>query len=161
MQATWCSPRVTHRGRHQYAAGSCCPGPRTLDGPRSDADVVQVVLDVVEEVRREGAHRELRPVAAATRPVPRVAAHRVEGRGSRPDPRPTSVPVLQLVPTRDVAVREAAVRSAERWAERRERQDVPYGHWVALSHPEVVADAVRAFTAKVDRGESGGPGGAA
>jgi pimeloyl-ACP methyl ester carboxylesterase len=69
-------------------------------------------------------------------------------RGRRPDPRPTSVPVLQLVPLRDVAIREAAVRSAEPWAERLERQDVPYGHWVVLSHPEVVADAVRAFTAK-------------
>jgi pimeloyl-ACP methyl ester carboxylesterase len=70
-------------------------------------------------------------------------------RGRRPEPRPTAVPVLQLVPTRDVAVREAAVRSAEAWAERRERIDVPHGHWVALSHPEVVADAVRAFTARV------------
>lgn len=71
-------------------------------------------------------------------------------RGRRPEPRPTAVPVLQIVPTRDVAVREAAVRSAEPWAQRRDRLDVPYGHWVALSHPEVVADAVRAFTARVD-----------
>ena len=70
-------------------------------------------------------------------------------RGRRPDPRPTSVPVIQLVPTRDVAVREAALRASEPYAERLERQEVPYGHWVALSHPEVVADAVRGFTARV------------
>ena len=73
--------------------------------------------------------------------------------GRRPDPRPTSVPVLQLVPTRDVAVREAALRASEPWAERLERQEVPYGHWVALSRPQVVADAVRSFTARV--GSSG------
>ena len=70
-------------------------------------------------------------------------------RARRPEPRRTSVPVLQLVPTRDVAVRSAALRSSEPYADRLERQEVPYGHWVALSHPEVVADAVRAFTATV------------
>ena len=70
-------------------------------------------------------------------------------RSRRPDPRRTSVPVLQLVPTRDVAVRSAAVRCSEPYADRLERQEVPYGHWVALSHPEVVADAVREFVARV------------
>ena len=70
-------------------------------------------------------------------------------RGRRPDPRRTSVPVLQLIPTRDVAVRSAAVRASEPWTDRLERQEVPYGHWVPLSHPDVVADAVRGFTARV------------
>ncbi len=67
----------------------------------------------------------------------------------RPRPRRTSVPVLQLVLTRDVAIRDAAVRCSEQWVDRLERVEVPYGHWVALSHPEVVADAVRGFTARV------------
>ncbi len=70
-------------------------------------------------------------------------------RAQKPDPRRTSVPVLQIVPTRDVAIRSGAVRSAEPWTDRLERQEVPYGHWVPLSHPEVVADAVRAFAGKV------------
>jgi pimeloyl-ACP methyl ester carboxylesterase len=70
-------------------------------------------------------------------------------RARRPAPRGTSVPVLQLVPTRDVAVRSGALRSAEPWTDNLERQEVPYGHWVPLSHPDVVADAVRAFAAKV------------
>jgi pimeloyl-ACP methyl ester carboxylesterase len=70
-------------------------------------------------------------------------------RARRPEPRGTSVPVLQLVPTRDVAVRSGAVRSSDQWAERLEREEVPHGHWVPLSHPEVVADAVRGFTARV------------
>jgi pimeloyl-ACP methyl ester carboxylesterase len=66
-------------------------------------------------------------------------------RARRPEPRGTSVPVLQLVPTRDIAIRSAALRSAEPWAERLKREEVPYGHWVPLSHPEVVAEAVRRF----------------
>ncbi len=70
-------------------------------------------------------------------------------RSRRPRPRRTSVPVLQLVLTRDVAVREAAVRCSEPYVDRLERREVPHGHWVALSHPEVVADAVRGFAAKV------------
>jgi pimeloyl-ACP methyl ester carboxylesterase len=70
-------------------------------------------------------------------------------RARRPEPRRTGVPVLQLVPTKDLAIRTAAIRSAEPWADRLEREEVPYGHWVALSHPEVVADAVRAFVARV------------
>ena len=70
-------------------------------------------------------------------------------RSRRPRPRRTGVPVLQLVATRDVAIRDAAVRCSEPYVDRLERREVPHGHWVALSHPEVVADAVRALTAKV------------
>ena len=66
-------------------------------------------------------------------------------RSRHPRPRRTSVPVLQLVLTRDPAVRAAAVRCSEPWVDRLERVEVPYGHWVALSHPAVVADAVRRF----------------
>jgi pimeloyl-ACP methyl ester carboxylesterase len=66
-------------------------------------------------------------------------------RARHPEPRGTSVPVLQLVPTRDLAIRSAALQAADPWAERLEREEVPHGHWVPLSHPEVVADAVRRF----------------
>jgi pimeloyl-ACP methyl ester carboxylesterase len=68
-------------------------------------------------------------------------------RARKPSPRGTSVPVLQVVPTRDLAVRPAALRAAEPYVEHLERQEVPYGHWVVLAHPEVVADAVRGFVA--------------
>ncbi len=71
--------------------------------------------------------------------------HRIGG----PRERRTSVPVLQLVPTKDVAIREATLRESERWADRLERVEVPYGHWLPLSHPEVVADEVRRFVSSV------------
>ena len=73
-------------------------------------------------------------------------------RARRPQPRRTGVPVLQLVPTRDGAVRSAAVRCSEPYADRLERREVPYGHWVPLSRPHVVADAVRQFTAALPPG---------
>jgi len=60
-------------------------------------------------------------------------------------PQVTTVPVLQVAPLRDVAVRVAALRESELWTERLERVEVPYGHWVALGHPEVVAGLVSRF----------------
>ena len=52
--------------------------------------------------------------------------------------------MLQLVPTKDPAIRGASYEETPRWAERVERRDLPYGHWVPLSHPEVVAERGRA-----------------
>ncbi len=57
----------------------------------------------------------------------------------------TTVPVLQVAPLRDVAIRVAALRESELWTERLERVEIPYGHWVALGHPEVVAGLVARF----------------
>lgn len=67
----------------------------------------------------------------------------------RPRERRTSVPVLQLVPTRDVAIRGASLRESERWAERTQRIEVPYGHWLPLSRPEVVAAEVTRFVSSL------------
>jgi pimeloyl-ACP methyl ester carboxylesterase len=66
-----------------------------------------------------------------------------------PRERRTAVPVLQLVPTRDVAVRSASYEATPHWVERVERREVPYGHWVAMSHPEVVAAEVARFVREV------------
>lgn len=60
-------------------------------------------------------------------------------------PRVTTVPVLQVAPLRDIAIRVAALRESELWTERLERVEIPYGHWVALGHPEVVATEVARF----------------
>lgn len=65
--------------------------------------------------------------------------------GSRPRERRTRVPVLQLVLTRDVAIRPDSLRESERWTERLERVELPYGHWAALTHPEVVARETASF----------------
>lgn len=73
--------------------------------------------------------------------------HRIGG----PRERRTEVPVLQLVPTKDVAIREATLRESEKWAAHLERTEVPYGHWLPLSHPEVVAAEVRRFVSSLSR----------
>lgn len=62
-----------------------------------------------------------------------------------PRERRTAVPVLQLVPTRDPAIRGASYAETPLWAEHVERRDVPHGHWVPLSHPEVVAEETVRF----------------
>lgn len=72
--------------------------------------------------------------------IPRLLRH--------PRERRTSVPVLQLVPTRDIAVRAASFADTPLWAEDVRRVEVPRGHWVPLSAPEVVAAEVSAFIAE-------------
>ena len=66
------------------------------------------------------------------------------GRGRRTEQR-TSVPVLQLALTRDPAVRRATLTASDAWVDDLERVDLPHGHWVARTHPEVVAAEVRRF----------------
>jgi pimeloyl-ACP methyl ester carboxylesterase len=62
-----------------------------------------------------------------------------------PRQRRTTVPVLLLVPTRDVAIKPFVHDEVARWAERVERREVPYGHWVALQRPALVAEEVESF----------------
>ena len=57
----------------------------------------------------------------------------------------TRVPVLQLVPTLDVAVRPATAAASDPYAETIERRRLPHGHWVAHTHPQVVAAEVAGF----------------
>jgi pimeloyl-ACP methyl ester carboxylesterase len=62
-----------------------------------------------------------------------------ENIGRRWEARWTSVPVLQIVPTRDPYVTPAMAGSAERWCEHLTRKSLQVGHWVIRSHPEIVA----------------------
>ena len=66
-----------------------------------------------------------------------------------PRERRTRIPVLQLVATKDPAIRPANLDESARWAENLERREVPYGHWVPLSHPEVVAEETARFIRSV------------
>ena len=68
----------------------------------------------------------------------------------QPRERRTTVPVLQLVLTRDVAVRQAPLTESDRWTEHLERRELPYGHWVALTSPDVVARETRQFVRAVE-----------
>jgi pimeloyl-ACP methyl ester carboxylesterase len=70
--------------------------------------------------------------------------------GGRLRERVTTVPVLQLVLTRDAAVRPGSLVESERWVDDLQRREIPYGHWVALTHPEVVAREVARFVRSVE-----------
>jgi pimeloyl-ACP methyl ester carboxylesterase len=72
-------------------------------------------------------------------------------RPSTPRERRTTVPVLLLVQTRDPAVRPDILEETRRWVDRLERRDLPYGHWVALARPDLVAREITAFVDRVSQ----------
>lgn len=73
------------------------------------------------------------------------------GAGLAVDDQRTEVTVLQLVPTRDVALRPVTATASDPWCGSIERRTVPHGHWVARTHPEVVAAEVARFVADRQR----------
>ncbi|WP_330232301.1 SDR family oxidoreductase [Nocardia sp. NBC_00508] len=58
-----------------------------------------------------------------------------------PRDRHTEVPVQLIVAGRDVAVRPAGYDDEHAWSKRLWRRDVPAGHWMPFSHPELLATA--------------------
>lgn len=54
---------------------------------------------------------------------------------------PTEVPVQVIIGTRDPAVRQASYTDEPRWAPKVWRRVVHGGHWLAFSHPELLATA--------------------
>nr|WP_280484712.1 SDR family oxidoreductase [Nocardia cyriacigeorgica] len=58
-----------------------------------------------------------------------------------PRERHTEVPVQLIVAGRDVAVRPAGYDDERTWVSRLWRRDVPAGHWMPFSHPELLASA--------------------
>ncbi len=62
--------------------------------------------------------------------------------GRAPRDRPVDVPVQLLVNTRDNFVRPYVYDDTPRWVSRLWRRDIRAGHWLPLSHPQVVAAAV-------------------
>lgn len=57
------------------------------------------------------------------------------------------VPVQLLVNTDDPFVRPYVYEDTARWVARLWRRDIRAGHWLPISHPQVVADAVTDFAA--------------
>jgi len=81
--------------------------------------------------------------------------YRANAMPRRPRERRTRVPVLQLVLTRDPAIREASLHESDHWCDHLERRHLPYGHWAPLTAPADVADEAAEFIRRVS---SGGPG---
>jgi len=63
----------------------------------------------------------------------------------------TAVPVQLIVPTKDAYITPAVFDDVESFAPDLRRLDVVADHWVVQTEPQLVADAVRAFVADVDR----------
>ncbi|MBV8063118.1 MAG: SDR family oxidoreductase [Nevskia sp.] len=69
-----------------------------------------------------------------------------------PRERRTAVPVQLLVPTRDRFVSTQLLEGMEQWVERLWRRDVAAGHWLQLSHPELVQRTVSEFVDYIETG---------
>ena len=65
----------------------------------------------------------------------------------RPDPRTTTVPVLQVVNERDIALRPAIYDITPTYVAKLWRRDTPTGHWLPYTHPDYLTDLVLDFLA--------------
>lgn len=62
-----------------------------------------------------------------------------------PTVRPTTVPVLELVNTRDIALRPPLFEHTARHVAVHSRRESRTGHWLPLAHPEYLAECVTDF----------------
>lgn len=62
-----------------------------------------------------------------------------------PQPRYASCPVQLIVPLRDNYVGSQLFSDLQRWVPQLHRLDIDAGHWVLLSHPQRVAEAIDAW----------------
>lgn len=67
------------------------------------------------------------------------------GGGWTPQARPTSIPVLEIINTRDIALRPPVFSKTGDYATQLTRRVTPWGHWLPLAHPEYLAEAAREF----------------
>ncbi len=68
----------------------------------------------------------------------------------RPRERRTSVPVLQLELTRDLAIRHGALAASDPWCDDIRRVSLPVGHWAPRTHPQMIAREVRRHVLDVE-----------
>ena len=68
----------------------------------------------------------------------------------RPRERRTSVPVLQLELSRDLAIRHGALAASDPWCDDLRRVSLPAGHWAPRTHPQAVAREVRRHVLDVE-----------
>src|SRR5690606_39112046 len=65
----------------------------------------------------------------------------------RPNARITTVPVLQVVNERDIALRPAIYENTPTYASKLWRRDTPTGHWLPYTHPDYLTDTILDFLA--------------
>lgn len=70
----------------------------------------------------------------------------------KPRERTTEVPVQLIVAGRDIAVRPAGYDDSAQWVSHLWRRDVPAGHWMPFSHPDLLATATTELIDAVRQG---------
>jgi pimeloyl-ACP methyl ester carboxylesterase len=87
-----------------------------------------------------------------------VALYRanVRPRFRSPQVRRVDTPIQLIVATKDHYVTPALLEGLEEWSSQFSTMEVPTGHWIIRTHPEVVAEAVRQLIARTP-GTPGGP----
>lgn len=76
---------------------------------------------------------------------------------AQPNPRPTAVPVLEVVNERDVALRPAIYDLTHTHAAQLWRKNSATGHWLPYTNPGYLARTAREFIDLIERGTSSAP----
>ena len=74
-----------------------------------------------------------------------------------PDPRPTTVPVLEVVNDRDIALRARIYDKTHTHASKLWRKDSSTGHWLPYTNPSYLAQTAREFIDLIENGTSSAP----
>ncbi|GAA3954123.1 SDR family oxidoreductase [Gordonia caeni] len=76
---------------------------------------------------------------------------------ARPNPRPTAVPVLEVVNERDIALRPAIYELTHTHANKLWRKNTRTGHWLPYTNPRYLAETAREFITMIESGASSAP----
>ncbi|GAA4642555.1 SDR family oxidoreductase [Gordonia humi] len=81
----------------------------------------------------------------------------IRGKLARPNPRPTSVPVLEVVNDRDIALRPAIYGRTYTHADKLWRKSSTTGHWLPYTNPAYLAATAIEFIDAIENGTSSAP----
>ncbi|ALG86162.1 SDR family oxidoreductase [Gordonia phthalatica] len=81
----------------------------------------------------------------------------IRGKLARPNPRPTRVPVLEVVNDHDIALRPAIYQRTHTHAENLWRKRSTTGHWLPYTNPDYLAATATEFIESVENGSSSKP----
>ncbi|WP_026917584.1 SDR family oxidoreductase [Gordonia shandongensis] len=81
----------------------------------------------------------------------------IRGKLARPTPRPTRVPVLEVVNDRDIALRPAIYEHTHTHVDRLWRKGGATGHWLPYTNPDYLASTAIEFIEMIENGTPGTP----
>lgn len=81
----------------------------------------------------------------------------IRGKLAAPNPRPTRVPVLEVVNDNDIALRPAIYQRTHDHAENLWRKRTTTGHWLPYTNPNYLAVTAKEFIDAIENGSSSAP----